>query len=167
MYRKYNNYATFGAGYLSSSRRSDISKTIGIDFQFHIRREQFQIGMNMSGPEFLSNNNLQGHFGYGWRKEKNKSNIAVFGGLSYYTGVLAIEDTALGIIPYYYEGFGLYASAQFITKFTYDIGMGIEGFGELSPGQSSIGIKFILFFSGAYRGPKKNYNVNVRSENKR
>jgi hypothetical protein len=119
----------------------------------------------MSGAEFLSNNNIQGHLGYGLRKEKNTSNFAIFGGLSYFTGVIAIEDPKFGLIPLYYQSAGVYFSAQAIIKFTYDIGMGVEAFGEYSPSQSSLGIKFIMFFSGSYRGPKKNFNVNVRSEN--
>jgi hypothetical protein len=65
----------------------------------------------------------------------------------------------------YYDGWGLYLSAQAVKKLMYDIGIGIEAFGEVSEYQNSAGIKFILFFSGAYMGPKKNYNPHVRSEN--
>lgn len=167
LYRKYNNYATFGAGYLGTSNRKDISKNIGVDFQFHIRRQHFQAGLNMSGSEFMSNNNVQGHLGYGFRKEKNTVNYAVVAGLSFFYGVLAIEDSTYGTIPYYYSSPGVYFSAQAVTKFTYDIGIGIEGFGEYSPEQRTLGIKFILFFSGSYRGPKKNFNPHVKAENRK
>ena len=163
-YKKYNNYVTMGGGYLISNIRDDAQKNIGFDFQFHIRRQQFQTGLNMSGPEFLSNNNIQFHSGYGLRFEKNRSNLSVYGGLTYFYGVLTVSDTA-GIIPIYYQGVGAYFSAQAITKFTYDIGGGLELFGEYSKKQKIIGLKFILFFSGAYRGAKKNFNPNVRSEN--
>ena len=166
-YRRYNSYLTLGAGYLASSIRSDMSKIVGVDLQFHIRRQHFQIGANISGVEFLSNNNTQLHFGYGKRFEKNQTNLALFGGLTYYTGVLTLQDTALGVIPYYYQGIGVYAAAQGVVKLTYDIGFGAELFAEYSPYQSVTGIKFILFFSSAYMGPKKNYNPHVRSENRK
>ena len=68
---------------------------------------------------------------------------------------------------FFCSSMGVYFSAQAVTKFTYDIGFGVELSGEYSPQQSSLGIKFILFFSGSYRGPKKNYNPHVRAENKR
>ena len=167
LYRKYNNYLTLGPGFLRSSIRTDVSKAIGVDFHFHIKREYFQIGVLMSGDQFTGNNNVQGHFGYGIRKEKNKSNLALFGGITYYTGVLTIADTTYGIIPKYYQGLGFYAAGQAITKISYDIGFGAEVFAEFSQQQSVAGIKFILFFSGAYMGHKKNFNPNVRSENKR
>lgn len=167
LYRRYNNYATFGAGFVGMDNRTDVSKIIGVDFQFHIRRQHFQMGLNMSGTEFMSNNNVQAHLGYGYRKEKNVVNYAVFAGPSFFYGVLALQDSTYGIIPYYYSSMGVYFSAQAVTKFTYDIGFGVELSGEYSPQQSSLGIKFILFFSGSYRGPKKNYNPHIRAENKR
>lgn len=166
-YRKYNNYLTLGAGFLKSSIRNDLEKAIALDYHFHIRRQYFQAGVLMSGEQFTSNNNVQGHFGYGLRKEKNRSNLAVFGGLTYFTGVITVEDTAYGFIPEYYQGFGVYLSAQAITKVSYDIGFGAEAFAEYNPRQSIFGIKFVLFFSGAYTGPKKNYNPHVRPENRK
>ncbi len=156
-----------GAGYLGSSLRKDAQQNVGFDFNFHIRRQNFQAGLLMSGNQFLSNNNIQTHLGYGWRKEGNTSNFAVYGGLTYFYGVLGIADSVLGYIPFYYQGVGVYFSAQAIKKFSYDIGMGFEFFGEYNPGQQILGFKFILFFSGAYRGAKRNFNPNVHSENKK
>lgn len=119
----------------------------------------------MSGERFLSNNNIQAHLGYGLRKETPKTNLAAFAGLSYYTGVVGIKDTSGNFVPVYYAAPGLYISGQAITKLSYDIGIGLEVFGELSKFQSIAGFKIILFFSGAYRGVKRNYNPHVRSEN--
>lgn len=68
-------------------------------------------------------------------------------------------------LPTFYQGVGLYGCVQAVTKFTYDIGFGGEVFGEISQKQSIIGIRLIAFFSGAYRGPKRNFNPNVRAEN--
>jgi hypothetical protein len=168
-YRKHNSYVTLGAGYLSSSIRKDISKTVGVDFQFHIREQHFQIGGNISGHNFGDNNNTQVHLGYGKRWEKNQTNYAIFGGLCAFTGVVGIADpdSADLTVPFYYDGLGLYISAQAVTKFSYDMGLGLEGFAEVSPYQSLVGLKVILFFSGSYRGPKKNYNPHVRAENRK
>lgn len=164
-YRLNNNYLTLGGGMLYSSIREKDQKVVGADFQFHVRRQHFQVGMMMSGEQFLSNNNVQAHFGYGLRKETVRANFAVFGGATFFTGVKAATDPFGNPIPHYYEGFGGYISAQAITKLTYDIGIGIEFFADYSPSQSSAGIKAIMFFSGAYRGLKQKYNPYVRAEN--
>ncbi len=159
-----------GGGYLISNLRDDAQRNIGFDFHFHIRRQYFQAGAFMSGTNFGSNNNLQFHGGYGLRRERNKNNLAIFGGVSYYTGVYAVPDTSQGpdgTAPFYYQGAGAYFSAQAVTKLTYDIGIGVEFFGELSKKQNVLGFKFILFFSGAYRGRKNNFNPHVHSENKK
>jgi hypothetical protein len=167
LYRRYNNYLTMGGGFMYSTLRPDIQRVLGFDYNFHIRRQYFQGGLAMSGIQFLSNNNIQIHMGYGLRKEKNRSNFALYGGVSYFTGVVGIIDSVRGSIPLYYQGIGAYFSAQAITKLTYDIGGGVELFGEYSKQQRILGVKFILFFSGSYRGLKKNYNPHVRSENKK
>jgi hypothetical protein len=163
-YRINNNYLTLGGGFLNSNLREQSQKTVGIDFQFHIKRQHFQAGVMMSGPNFNDNNNVQGHFGYGYRRETKTSNLAVFAGPTYFTGVLTISDS-LGIRPEFYEGWGGYVCAQGIAKLTYDFGIGAELFAEFSKKQTMFGFKIIAFFSGAYRGPKRNYNPNVRSEN--
>jgi len=168
-YRVHNNYLTAGPGYLSSSLRKNIQQAIGIDFQFHIRQQHFQVGALMSGETFGSNNNLQLHVGYGFRKEDKNSNLAFFIGPSYISGVLTVSDSTTygGIRPVFYSPFGIYACAQGVKKITYDIGLGLEVFAEYSDKQSLFGIKLIAFFSSAYVGPKRNYNPNVRSEHQR
>ncbi|MCA0430222.1 MAG: hypothetical protein LCH32_06935 [Bacteroidetes bacterium] len=161
LYRKHNNYLTFGPGYSSSTIRTDLQKDLGIDFNFHIRKIYFQTGVNMSGNQFLSNNNINIVFGVGLRKENHKNNFAIYAGPTYYTGVIGIEDS-LGIRPQFYSGAGAYISAQAIIKLTYDIGFGIQPYATINTKQIQAGIKAVLFFSGSYRGPKRNYNPNVR-----
>ena len=160
-YRIHNSYLTAGPGFLQSNIRSKLQKTIGIDYHFPIRRQDFQVGVMMSGQEFASNNHIQGHICYGFREEKNKNNLALYFGPSYATGV---EGDASGS-PKFYQGFGAYLSVQGIIKFSYDMGLGAELFGELSDRQKILGLKLVAFFSGAYRGPKRNFNPNVRAEN--
>jgi hypothetical protein len=160
-YRIHNNYLTFGGGFANSTIRNQSQKVVGADFQFHVKRQHFQAGVLMSGEQFLSNNHVQGHIGYGYRRETKFSNLAVFGGPAYFYGV----EGEVGTPERFYDGFGAYVAVQGITKFAYDIGLGIELFSEFSYKQSLFGFKIIAFFSGAYKGPKRNYNPNVRSEN--
>jgi len=163
-YRKYNNYLTGGGGYLGSTIRTQVQKAIGLDYQFHIRRQYFQSGIMMSGEEFLSNNHLQAHLGYGIREEKNLTNLTLFGGPSFFYGV---EGTPGITAATYYQGLGAYFCFQAIFKFKYDIGFGVDVFAELSQKQRLGGLKFIFFFSGSYRGLKGNYNPHVKTENPR
>lgn len=163
LYRIHNNYLTGGFGFMASNIRKDVQKTIGVDFQFPIRNHHFQIGAMMSGDQFNSNNTIQGHVCYGLRKEDTKTNIAVYIGPSIFTGV---KGDATGD-PEFYQGMGGYVSFQVVIKIKYDIGIGAEAFGEVNYAQRVAGIKLVAFFSSAYRGPKRNYNPNVRAENPR
>jgi hypothetical protein len=165
-YRIHNNYLTVGAGFLNASIRDQSQKCGGADFVFHIREQHFQAGLIMSGEELLANNNLQTHLGYGYRYETQSLNLAAFAGPTWFTGVVPFTDPVTGNTrPDFYSGFGGYACLQAVNKFYYDFGLGLELFGDISYKQSTFGFKIILFFSSAYRGPKRNYNVNVRSEN--
>lgn len=160
-YRIHNHYLTFGPGFLHSTIRTDLQKMLAIDYQFPIRGSDFQVGAMMSGPDFTVDNNIQFHMCYGFRSEKKTKNIAFYIGPSYATGVV----TDASGLPKIYDAFGIYMSLQAVVKFTYDIGLGAELFGEVNNTQSILGLKLVAFFSGAYRGPKKNFNSHVRSEN--
>jgi len=166
-YRLHNNYLSFGPGFLNSSIRDNSQKSVGIDYQFHIRWQHFQGGLMMSGEGFNSNNNVGAHIGYGYRKETKTKNFAAFIGPSYNNGVLTLRDSTGQISgANYYDGFGIYACVQGVIKFTYDFGLGAELFSEISKTQNIFGFKIIAFFSGAYMGPKKTVNPNVRLETK-
>jgi len=162
-YRIHNNYFTLGGGFTFSGIRDEVQKNIAGDFQFHIRREHFQLGMMINGNSFGDVKDLQLHAGYGYRIEKNKTNLAAFIGPMYFTGVEGDVNTG----PLFYDGFGAYACVQGIYKFWYDVGLGLELFGNVSYKQSMVGLKLIAYFSNAYKGPKRNVNPNVRSENPR
>lgn len=163
-YRIHNNYLSFGPGFLSNNLQNQSQRAIGIDFQFHVRRQHFQIGVMMSGPNFSANNDVEAKIGYGYRKETKTFNLAAFAGANYFTGVLTFLDSAGLPQPEFYSGIGGYACVQAVKKFTYDFGLGAEMFAEVSGRRRMFGFKIIAFFSGAYRGPKKGYNPNVRSE---
>lgn len=158
-YRIHNNYLTLGGGFLGSTLREDIQNVVAADYQFHIRRQHFQVGAMMSGEEFLSNNYVQVHLGYGYRIENYNSNFAAFIGPTYFSGVAG----KVGQAEDFFDGYGVYLSVQAVLKVAYDIGLGVEVFGEVNYKQNMAGIKLIAFFSGAYRGVKKKVNPNVRT----
>ncbi len=140
---------------------------VGVDFHWHIRRQYFQTGLAISGNKLLDNNKTQIRVGYGYRKETARYNVAFFGGTTLFYGVYAVPDTGNTFRPEFFQGMGLYGSAQAATKLLYDIGIGAELFAEINYKEKIVGVKLFLFFSGAYRGLKKNYNPHVRSENKK
>lgn len=161
-YRKYNNYLTFGFGKgYSDIRRLDQSY-INVDFQFHIQRNYFQIGMFMSGDDFLRNNNIQGHIGVGYRMERNKYNLAGFVGPSYSYFVTGKTDTAGYTVPIINNVLGGYLCLQGIYKIKYDVGLGVELFADFSILQKMAGARVIFFFSGAYRGVKRGFKTKPK-----
>jgi hypothetical protein len=163
-YAIHNNYMTFAAGLLNSNLHIGAQRVIGADVVFHIREQHFQAGGMISGPDYFGTSNLQAHFGYGYRLEKRRWQFAAFGGPAYCYGVRTLSDTAGVVYPEKYWGWGVYGSVQGILKLAYDIGVGLEFFGELGP-QRTAGFRIVVFFSGAYRGLAKNYNPHVRAEN--
>ncbi len=161
-YRKYNNYLTFGFGKGFVDVRRIDQNFINADFQFHLQKQYFQVGLYMSGDDFLRNNNIQGHVCYGYRIEKNKFNLAGFAGPSYSYFVLTKYDKAGDPYPEINNVIGAYASVQAIYKLKYDVGIGIEIFGDISGLQKMAGGRIIFYFSGAYRGIKRGYKANPK-----
>ncbi|HRD39966.1 MAG TPA: hypothetical protein PLC65_15160 [Bacteroidia bacterium] len=161
-YRKYNNYLTFGFGKgFSDVRRIDQSY-INVDFQFHLQREYFQVGVIMSGDDFLRNNNLQGHLCYGYRIEKEKYNLAGFIGPSYSYFVTGTTDTAGVTTIQSHSVLGGYMCLSAVYKIKYDVGLGIELFGDISAEQKQAGARVVFFFSGAYRGIKRGFKTKPK-----
>jgi hypothetical protein len=161
-YRKYNNYLTFGMGKGYTDVRRLMQSYINVDFQFHLQREYFQMGIFMSGDDFLRNNNIQGHICYGYRHEREKYNLAGFIGPSYSYFVTGRIDTSGYILPVVNNTLGAYVCLQAVYKLKYDVGVGIELFGDISPLQKMAGARMIIYFSGAYRGIKKGFNTKPK-----
>ena len=160
-YRKYNNYLTFGGGGLGSTIQQNVQKAFGADYHFHIRRQYLQAGILFSGEDISASNDIQIHFCYGIREEKNRTNVSLFAGPSFFTGV----DGTPGVTgPTIYSGVGAYFCFQAIFKIKYDLGIGFDVFADLADKREMGGIKLILFFSGAYRGVKQNFNPHVKAE---
>lgn len=167
-YAIHNNYLMLGGGFAGSNLRKKEQVTVGIDFIFHIRKQHFQLGVLMSGDKFQNNNNLSGHFGYCYRIEDDRKNIAFTGGISQNKGKIPayINNDGDTVPDFYYRSPGIYLSAAYFKKLTYDIGIGAEFITEVNLVQAFVGVKAVLFFSGAYRGKAKIYNRYVKSHKK-
>lgn len=160
-YVKYNNYLTFGFGKAFAKIRTTDQNLLGVDYQFHLNREYFQLGFFMSGDQLLSNNNVQGHFCYGKRIERNKYNFAAFIGPSFSSFYLVKTDTSGVKYAENHTAPGLYICIQTVYKVKYDVGIGAELFTDLSALQKLFGCKLIVYFSGAYRGEKKQFRLKT------
>jgi len=148
-FRYYNNWLTGGAGWQQNlTYKRNLGFTGGIDYNFHVKQYYFQLGTNITGEKFGFYNNYQFHFGYGERFEDKDFHFAGFVGLSYSSGRSKIDSVY--IRPYSQPG--LYIQGEVVKKITYDVGIGVSLFGDWNQEQAMIGMRFILYFSGAYRG---------------
>jgi hypothetical protein len=159
-FQYYNNWLTIGGGGQQNlSYKRELGFAGGLDFNFHIKKNYFQAGTLLSGERFGSYNNYQLHLGYGKRFEDKDYHFAAFLGVSYSTGN---QITMLDSTKYVKRTFnqpGLYIQGEIIKKITYDVGMGASLFIDWNQEQSMIGLRFILYFSGAYTGKKnKDYS---------
>jgi hypothetical protein len=154
-YRVYNNYLTFGICEAYSDVRKKEQVGINVDYQFHLQKEYFDAGFFMTGDYILKNTMISGHVCYGIRKEKQKYNLAGFIGPSYSRFVTGYTDTSGVTFVTPHEVFGGYVCLQAIYKPKFDLGIGAELFADISAEQKMLGIRAVLYFSGAYRGEKK------------
>ncbi len=155
-FQYYNNWVNIGFG-----AQQNLTYGIGLgfagsaDFNFHIKRYYFQIGGQLTGEHIGSYNNYQIHFGYGKRFEDKDVHVAGFAGLSYSSGYGRDSDSTYNR-PYSKPG--LYIEGEIVKKISYDIGLGGSLFADWNKEQSMIGARFIVYFSGSFRGKKKDLN---------
>jgi hypothetical protein len=150
--RYYNNWLTVGGGFqqnLTYNRKPGFDG--GLDFNFHIKQQYFQLGTNISGEKFGFYNNYQFHVGYGKRYEDKDVHFAGFAGISYSTGYGKVGDT---VYTRSFKQPGIYAQIEGVKKVTYDVGLGVSLFADWNAEQAIFGGRIIVYFSGAYRGKK-------------
>jgi hypothetical protein len=159
-FQYYNNWLTIGGGGQQNlTYKRELGFAGGLDFNFHIKKNYFQAGTLLSGERFGSYNNYQLHLGYGKRFEDKDYHFAAFLGVSYSTGnqITMIDSTKY--IKRTFNQPGLYIQGEIVKKITYDVGMGASLFIDWNQEQSMVGLRFILYFSGAYTGKKnKDYS---------
>lgn len=154
-FQYYNNWLTGGiGGQQNLTYKRELGFAGGLDFNFHIKHHYFQAGILVSGEHFGVYNNYQFHLGYGKRFEDKDYHFAAFMGVSYASGtqVIQIDSVKSSRTPYHEPG--LYLQGEIVKKITYDVGLGVSLFADWNQEQSMIGMRFILYFSGAYLGKK-------------
>lgn len=157
-FRYYNKWFSCGYGVLQNvSEDTKLGKTLGADLNFHIRRNYFQTGLELTSPEIKFSggfSNYQFHAGYGLRYEDKDVHFSGFLGLSYSTGYKNTKvDTVTIDSRYYYEP-GIYTQVEIIKKIAFDVGLGASLFADWNKEQTLIGLRAVLYFSGSYRGKK-------------
>ncbi len=147
----YNTWLTAGAGVQQNlSYKRALGFAGGLDLNFHIQRQYFQLGTSITGEHFGFYNNYQFHAGYGKRFEDKDFHTAVFVGISYSSGYGKVDSTQTYERPYKQPG--IYVQGELVKKIAYDVGIGVSLFGDFNAEQSMIGAKLVAYFSGAYKG---------------
>jgi len=150
-YRVYNNWVCFGAGPAYHSENPRTQFGIGIDFQFHIKKNYFNMGGVLSGDYFGVWNNYTAHIGYvPWRKETEHKNIAAMAGLSYTQGYTYLY--AGHYESQRWDRVGLHAEFQYTMKVQYAVGIGPTFFVDWNQKRTIVGVRLDGYLSGAYRG---------------
>ena len=157
-FRYYNKWFTCGYGVQQCiSENTKLGKALGADFNFHIKRNYFQTGLELTSPElkfYKGFSNYEFHFGYGWRLEDKDVHFSAFGGLSYSEGYKNTQIDSTTINSRYYYQPGLFAQAEIIKKIAFDVGLGASLFVDWNKEQTLVGFRAIVYFSGSYRGKK-------------
>ncbi|MBS1646616.1 MAG: hypothetical protein JST67_04690 [Bacteroidetes bacterium] len=153
-YRIYNNYITIGGGYGYNSGWPGGQLNSAVDYQFHVKKMQFQLGAFLMGPYFLIlSTAANAHVGFGYKIERCTYFFAAYGGISY-TGGYKRSDTS-ALYNQAISNVGGYINAKIFYKINFDYGLGTCFFVDVNAAQTIVGVRLELFFSGAYRGFKK------------
>ncbi len=155
----YNNWVTFGlGGQQNITYQRDLGFVGELNCNFHIKHQYFQVGAMLSGNTFGSYNNYALRAGYGKRFEDKDYHFAAFLDITYSSGYQLTRIDSITYTTKYvrrnYSQPGLLLQGEVVKKITYDVGMGACLFVDWNKEQTMIGFKFILYFSGGYKGKK-------------
>jgi hypothetical protein len=161
-YRVYNNWLSVGVGAGYNTKWPKDEKNIGADYSFHIKEHYLRVGGFMSGTDYLASNNYSFHLCYGIRKEHEKYNLSAFLGPSSAFFKRPLSDSLKYDLTKVYNEVGGYAVIEAVYKLKYDIGFGGQLFCDFNQYQMVYGVRFIAYFSSAYRGIKYGYRKPVK-----
>ncbi|MGZ6555167.1 MAG: hypothetical protein ACXVDV_21500, partial [Bacteroidia bacterium] len=141
----YNGWFTLGGGFQQNlTHKRKIGFSGGLDFNFHIKQQYFQLGTVLTGERFGFYDNYEFHLGYGKRFEDKDVHFSGFAGVSYSTGYGKVGDTVY-TRPFAHPG--IYAQVEAVKKITYDVGIGVSLFADLNQEQGILGGRIIIYFS--------------------
>ncbi len=153
-YRVYNNWISAGAGFGYNSKWPKDERNIGADFNFYVKEHVLRLGGFLSGTNFTSANNYSFHLCYNYRKEGEKYNFSAALGPSTSYFRRPLKDSTNYNLSKVYNEIGAYAVVEAVYKLKYDVGIGGQIFCDYNQVQMVYGVRFILYFSSAYRGVK-------------
>jgi len=157
-FRYYNKWFSCGYGVQQNvTEDSKLGKTLGADFNFHIKRNYFQTGIELTSSDIKFNggfSNYQFHVGYGWRYEDKDVHFSGFIGPSYSTGFKNTQIDSITMNTRYYYQPGIYTQVEIIKKIAFDVGLGAGIYADWNEEQTLVGLRAILYFSGSYIGKK-------------
>lgn len=152
-FRVYNNWFSGGGGLAGHTANPYAQLVIGVNLNFHIKRQYFRIGGMMSGQDFGLWNNYQLHAAWiPYRQETEKFNLALMAGPSYSTGYRYVGPPDVYDNNNPYAEVGGYAEAQYIRKIFYDVGIGGAFFVNVNSKNTIIGVRADIYLSGAFKG---------------
>lgn len=160
----YPPYITVGVGYGINAGTFSGEQNISVDYHATIKKSDYAInfGYFSSTPRFLEGDGgLKQHFskqkmhdfhaGAGYRYERLKNNIGIYGGLSFVAGRTP-ADTLINADAYVLRRTpGLYIQANYSRKPHYDVGYGVSLYAVYSRYYKIIGIQAHIFLSSAFK----------------
>ena len=151
-YRVYNNWISVGVGAGYSTRWVADQRNIGLDYSFHLEKTYFRLGAFMSGVQLTSQNNINFHGAYLYRKETTGYNLSASIGPSYSVFKRPLADSSRYNLGTTYKEVGAYACLEGVLKIKYDVGLGAQVFADYNKVQMIYGVRLIAYLSSAYRG---------------
>lgn len=151
-FRYFNNWLTIGGGLQQNlTYKRSLGFAGGLDFNFHIKQNYVQTGILITGENFNFLTNYQFHVGYAKRFEDKDVQFVIAVGPAISSGFSKVGDTTY--TRHYLEP-GIYLQGDVVKKIKYDVGVGASLFADWNQEQTMIGLRFILYFSGSYKGKK-------------
>ncbi len=171
IYHPYANYllVSYGVGFNFKQHNSEQAGSVFYTFRF--KKHFFRVGYSVVSRNFILSRTLQKINDiavlYGKRIETPTANFSFFAGITYSYGTyfyFYAPDERNTKVYMLFRKPGLYAELELTRKLFYDIGVGVSLFGTFnnaykeyyrtatSPFYGAVGIKFNVYFSGAYKG---------------
>ena len=165
IYKPGSNWVSLGTGLSYNFDSEEIEKNINVSYHQRIKEHYFNVGYHAASKEsfiYLSSQKLNDlYFGYGWRREKQKTQQSLFIGASYsWGGIFHHNETGwldtvttynIPVYRYFTEP-GIYIDYSLLYKFYYDVGLGTDFYISANRYYQVAGIRLCIYFSGAYKG---------------
>lgn len=154
LYKEHANYLNAGAGFGYFFSQNKSFGTVGLGYNFRIKEKYYKVGFERSdnisffGTSVIHLNDF--HIATGKRYPSKRYNLSYF-----YGGSLYSFHERLNLTDPVKRGLGIYAEASAFFKPVYDIGFGFTAYANANIHAPVAGLRFDLYFSGAYRGKKE------------